>query len=131
MTAISKLKTTDKTIAINALLISIFAAFNPLLSYTANPIGEWFLSIISAFLFGGVVSWIYAKLRRRPAVLAVRSGGLMLAWFFMVSTVLLPYMDKAPKQSPVPQAQPYEHKASSKPSVRYYTDEEVGFPAAR
>lgn len=98
MTAISKPKTTDKTIAINALLISIFAAFNPLLPYAANPIGDWLLSIITAFLFGAVVSWSYAKFRRRPIALVVRSGGLVLAWFFMASTVLLPYMDKAEKQ---------------------------------
>lgn len=98
MNAIATPNKSDKTIAINALLISVLAAFNPLLPYAANPIGDWLLSIITALLFGVIASWCYAKLGRRPTGKVVRSGGLMLAWFFMASTVLVPYMDKAQKQ---------------------------------
>lgn len=114
---------------INAVAISIFAAFNPLLAHVANPVVDWALSIVSAGLFGLVACWLYLKLTRQQKPDSLAKGTALAAWFFMASTVLVPYLDKAQKQSPAPQAQTYEHRASEPTVRRTLTDEEVGFPA--
>lgn len=88
----------QKMIAANAIGLGVLAALNPLLRYTSNPIAEWLLSLITAVLFAVVVNWLYSKLARKPGGGGVK-GIAMIAWFFVASTVLLPYIDKAQKQS--------------------------------
>ena len=119
-----------KFIAINALAMGIFAAFNPLLAHTSSPVTDWAMSLLMSWLFGFVACWLYIKLTRQAGRKSLAKGAVLASWFVVASTVLVPYMDKAQKQNPAPQVQTYEHKASQ-PSVRYYTDEEVGLPAAR
>lgn len=119
-----------KFIAINALAMGVFALFNPFLAYTPSPVVDWAMSLLMSWLFGFVACWLYIKLTRQTGRKSLAKGTVLAAWFVLASMVLEPYMDKSQKQSPAPQVQTYEHKASQ-PSVRYYTDEEVGFPAAR
>lgn len=120
-----------KFIAINALAMGIFAAFNPLLAHTSSPVTDWAMSLLMSWLFGFMACWLYIKLTRQAGRKSLAKGAVLASWFVVASTVLGPYIDKAQQpKSPAPQVQTYEHKASQ-PSVRYYTDEEVGFPAAR
>lgn len=98
MLAQTQMQQHQKMIAINAVGIGVLAAFNPLLRYTGNPIGEWLLSLITALIFAVVVNWLYSKLARKPGGGGVK-GMVMIAWFFIASTVLVPYIDKAQKQS--------------------------------
>lgn len=119
-----------KFIAINALAMGVFALFNPFLAYTPSPVVDWAMSLLMSWLFGFVACWLYIKLTRQTGRKSLAKGTVLAAWFVLASMVLEPYINKAQKQSPAPQVQTYEHKASQ-PSVRYYTDEEVGFPAAR
>lgn len=119
-----------KFIAINALAMGVFALFNPFLAYTPSPVVDWAMSLLMSWLFGFAACWLYIKLTRQTGRKSLAKGTVLAAWFVLASMVLEPYMDKSQKQSPAPQVQTYEHKASQ-PSVRYYTDEEVGFPAAR
>ena len=119
-----------KFIAINALAMGVFALFNPFLAYAPSPVVDWAMSLLMSWLFGFVACWLYIKLTRQAGRKSLAKGAVLASWFVVASTVLVPYMDKAQKQNPAPQVQTYEHKASQ-PSVRYYTDEEVGLPAAR
>lgn len=88
----------QKIIATNAVGLGVLAALNPLLRYTSNPVGEWLLSLITALIFAVVVNWLYSKLARKPGGGGVK-GIAMIAWFFVASTVLVPYIDKAQMQS--------------------------------
>lgn len=119
-----------KFIAINALAMGVFAFFNPFLAHASNPVVDWAMTLLMSWLFGFVACWLYLKLTRQGNRKSLAKGAVLAAWFVLASMVLVPYMDKSQKQSPAPQVQTYEHRASQ-PSVRYYTDEEVGFPAAR
>lgn len=70
---------------INAVAISIFAAFNPLLAHVANPVVDWALSIVSAGLFGLVACWLYLKLTRQQKPDSLAKGTALAAWFFMAN----------------------------------------------
>lgn len=87
-----------KKIAANALGICVFAAFNPLLPYTQNPVAEWLLSIASALVFALLVNWLWTKLSRQRKAPDSWKNVALIAWFFMAATVVVPYMDKAQKQ---------------------------------
>lgn len=117
-----------KFIAINALAMGVFALFNPFLAYTPSPVVDWAMSLLMSWLFGLVACWLYIKLTRQTGRKSLAKGTVLAAWFVLASMVLVPYMDKSQKQSPAPQVQTYEHRAST-PSPRVLSDEEFGLTA--
>lgn len=114
-----------KFIAINALAMGVFALFNPLLAYTPSPVVDWAMSLLMSWLFGLVACWLYIKLTRQTGRKSLAKGTVLAAWFVLASVVLMPYMDKSQKQSPVPQAQTYEHRAAT-PASRKLSDADIG-----
>lgn len=102
--------------------MAIVALANPLI-YFGGGFYQWSITFVAPLLFAAVVYGLYALFRTKRAKESWPGSFFALAWILLGLTVLVPWMDKSPRQTPVTQSSPSRQDKSEGVNKKYLTDE--------